>query len=407
MQRTPGLKECVEAMRVCPTQAEAARMLGVSRHTLYRILRRTRPEEEKLTRLEEHSLKKQNQALRRDLTAALEDAERSKRLADVVAKALDPDTHNLGKVPDWVASKTPKGVDSEAVSAFMLSDLHFGEVINPAAIDGLNAYNMTIGEMRIGKFFDNAIRLHRDFFPNLDFRGMVQFWLGDFISGDIHEELAKTNEKETIETVLILSGLLSHGLRKMLNELDGTPVHIAAVVGNHGRTTKKPAHKNKVTSSFDWLVYKMVQREFVGDDRVTFAISEGSDIRVRVLNTTFLATHGDQFKGGSGISAQVFPLLLGDYRKRKRSISTGTPYDWMLCGHFHRYLPGVSGVMANGSVCGYNEFAASHNFDYEPPLQSFFVVDSDHGVTFRTGIHLESPEEGWRTPKEVDFFSGK
>jgi UDP-2,3-diacylglucosamine pyrophosphatase LpxH len=97
----------------------------------------------------------------------------------------------------------------------------------------------------------------------------------------------------------------------------------------------------------------MIARHFKGEEEISFAISNSSDYRYKVYNTRFRITHGDQFKGGSGISGMLSPLMLGDHRKREKS--TGTPYDYLVMGHWHQQAH-VMGIIVNGNLKGYDEW---------------------------------------------------
>jgi len=50
----------------------------------------------------------------------------------------------------------------------------------------------------------------------------------------------------------------------------------------------------------------------------------------------------------------------------------------------------------NGSLKGYDEFAANSNFDFEPPQQAFWLTDPHHGKTIDAPIHVLDKNEYWR-----------
>lgn len=318
---------------------------------------------------------------KRAIRNAVEEAERMDLL-----KALAGEYKRKG-VPAWVSlskSKPKMSQDSGLSTAVVvLSDTHFDEVVNPAEVDYVNEYNRKIAESRLAQFFHNTIALAKEHTAGIAYEGIVCCLAGDMISGDIHEELANTNEATSIQTVLHWSGLVADGLR-LLADAFGR-VYVPCVVGNHGRTTRKPRAKQRVHTSLDWMLYQIVARELSGDDRITMDISEAADLLFDVHGTRFLLTHGDQFKGGSGIAGALSPLMIGDSRKRKRGITTGRPYDYMIVGHWHQYGMFKSIIM-NGSLKGYDEYAYVSNFDVEPPQQAWFVVDSRHGITLRAPV---------------------
>lgn len=373
----------------------AAAKLGISRHQFYRLTSgRTRetlgPTEvpDRMDPVEKVRLTKQlerERKLLRDLAEKeYQNAEFQSFVSSVVA------THR--EVPEWVY--TPNSNPRAAVACSVLSDIHYSETILPEEIDYCNAYNVRIADLRIRKYFENLVSLQTKHCTGFDYSGTVLSFLGDFISGSIHDELAQTNEISDYEAVLRLSSSLTSGLRMLAGEVGR--VHVKCVTGNHPRNSRKPRFKERNTHNLDWLIYHVTARDFVGDPRVTFEVSEAADLQFRVLNTTYLATHGDQFKGGSGIAAALSPLLLGDHRKRKRASSIGNPYDWMVMGHFHNLMLGVYGILMNGALCGYNEYAYGNNFPYEPASQAFWVNDAKYGVTVRAPILVQDEdEEGW------------
>jgi hypothetical protein len=63
----------------------------------------------------------------------------------------------------------------------------------------------------------------------------------------------------------------------------------------------------------------------------------------------------------------------------------------MLVGHFHQYVH-TENIIVNGSIKGYDEYAASCNFSYEPPQQALFLVNSHRGITFRMPVRCDGYE---------------
>jgi hypothetical protein len=51
-----------------------------------------------------------------------------------------------------------------------------------------------------------------------------------------------------------------------------------------------------------------------------------------------------------------------------------------FCGHWHQFLWNWNWVL-NGSIVGFNPFAVSIKADYQPPLQTLFVIDQERGLT--------------------------
>lgn len=276
-------------------------------------------------------------------------------------------------IPSWLSPSNSSAKKLVVPTAF-LSDEHFDEVVDPAQVNGVNAYNRKIAEKRLRMFFTSAVKLAKHYFSGLNYPGIVLALGGDNVSGNIHEELRNTNEAFIADTLLHYAPMVAAGI-KMLAEEFGK-VYVPCVVGNHGRLTHKPIHKGRVRDNFDWLFYHIIARELSSDKRITFGISDSADITYSVFDTTFCLTHGDQFKGGSGIAGALSPLMLGDARKRKRSMAINHPYHYLMMGHWHQFMS-AKNLIVNGSLKGYDEYAFHLNFDYEPPQQAFFLTSAE------------------------------
>lgn len=295
-------------------------------------------------------------------------------------------------VPEWVATK-PKTSDKLSRPSAFLSDLHFDENVDPKQIEWMNGFDRAIALERLARFFQNSVRLSKSYLQGLRYDGFILPIGGDMFSGNIHEELRETNESTLCDSLLNLLGPMCAGV-KLLADNFGR-VFVPCVVGNHPRQTKKPSHKGRVRDNFDWLLYRLMEREFAGDKRVSFLVSESSDAYWSVFGTRYRLTHGDQWRGGSGIAGALSPMMIGDARKRKRAQATGNPYDYMLAGHWHQYFPRVKGLVVNGSIKGYDEYAYHNNFDFEKPQQAFFITDAYDGMTISAPIHVQGKDEFW------------
>ena len=316
---------------------------------------------------------------------ALSASERAREIAEQIAavskRELAP--------PKWLTRRVKKA-DRIATLCTVLSDMHLDEVVNPHEIGHLNAYNREIAEQRMERFFGSVVMLANDYLAGVAYDGVVLFMAGDSSSGNIHEELSETNAGTSIETVLHWSERIAAGIAMLADEFG--KVHVPVVVGNHGRRTRKPRAKQRARDNFDWLIGQMIARHFQGDTRVTFQIPDGTDAIVPVHDTTFLLTHGDQVGGGGGIGGIWPPLMRMVARKRTRY-----DFDSLVCGHWHQLVMAPSsGLIVNGSLKGYDEYAAVSNFVPERAQQALWTVAPEAGVTFSAPVFADSRKaEGW------------
>jgi len=321
--------------------------------------------------------------------------ERDEDLADVrrrlgVYEALDATTI---APPKWLTPPARKKQAHKAIPSLLLTDIHYGEKVVPDEIGGVNCYSTEIAEQRIRRACEGAVKLCRDYFSGLEYDGFSLMLGGDMVSGDIHDELRETNQEATTESVVGVLECLIAGVRVIADHFG--QVHIGAVVGNHGRTTKKPRAKGKARDSFDGLVYQLLALWMRDDPRITIQIATGPDLHFPVYGTRYCLTHGDQFKGGSGISGVMAPLMLGVHRKRRRDAGTGQPWDVMVMGHFHQSLP-LRDLIVGGSLIGYNEYAHGLNLPYEEASAALWLNTSERGITTHAPVYVQDRRaEGW------------
>lgn len=301
--------------------------------------------------------------------------------------------------PAWT-SEPPTRPSSPGVPTLFLSDLHWGEVVHSSQINGVNSYSMAIARNRLRYTVETAIDLLRIVDPKMDYPGIVVPLGGDMISGNIHDELQATNELNTMPTVLDLYDQLV-GAIKLLAEKVGQ-VFLPCVSGNHGRDTRKIWAKDRHHTSFDWLLYQFLGKHFAGDDRVTFFIPDGSDALYRIFDTTYNLTHGDQFRAGDSIIGPLGPLTRGNQKKLARNQAVGQGYDILLAGHWHQYMH-MRRLIVNGSLKGYDEYAAQNNYGFEEPMQALWITHPRYGVTFRMPVYCEQPRAKKKTPWVSQF----
>jgi hypothetical protein len=322
--------------------------------------------------------------------------ERSQRALEDMKKRYDLVTAIDGLTAPKTIWKLPKAKKGEhrGIANTISSDQHFGEIVRPEEVQGSNAYSIEIAQRRWRRHVEKFISLSKDQLGYLTYDGAHVWWNGDAFSGDIHEELAKSNELSTLATFEAMIDPIVEGLRTIQDEFGRLAVSVRR--GNHTRTSKKTPAKGRVRESFDWLFMRVIERELRGTG-IIFDIPESDDGIVQQYDHRFLATHGDQFRGGSGISGIMTPLALGNYKKMRRnvSISPELGYDTMILGHFHQYLI-IPGIIVNGSLKGYDEYAYVSNFGYEEAQQAFWVTTPEYGPSFHTAIRVQDRlAEGW------------
>ena len=292
------------------------------------------------------------------------------------------------KPPKWTL-QMPSGRARPGVPVALWSDWHWGEVVLPEQIGGVNEFNLEIAHQRAKRLVERTVYLLRSHVVQPEYDGIVVCLGGDMLSGDIHDELTETNDAPMMPCLLDLFGVLRTAIEVLAKEFGA--VFLPCVAGNHGRNTKKPRAKNRAFTNFDWLLYQFLAHSFEADKRVRFYIPDGPDALFRVFGTRYLLTHGDQFRGGDGIIGPIGPITRGHKRKAARNSNIDQAYDVMLCGHWHQEM-NLARTIVNGSLKGYDEYANQNNFEFEPPRQALWLTHPERGITMRMSVHLEDPE---------------
>lgn len=298
--------------------------------------------------------------------------------------------------PNWAPPKRHRS-DHVAVVNLMLSDLHLDEVVDPNEMGGLNAYDRDIAKRRLHRTFERAIVLARDYMQGLTFDGFSLALGGDLFSGWIHEELAETNAgRGILDSVDYWVDHLAAGIDMLLTEFGHGSV--VSVVGNHGRLHRKPRAKQGVHQNIDWLLARLLSREFRSEDRLAFNIPDSLEVHYQIYDTTYRLEHGNNLarSGGSGIAGLFSPLMLGRSRSALNALATGEHFDVLLVGHWHQYVPVPGKFLVNGSLKGWDEYARMSKFAYEPPAQAWWLTTPEHGMSFNAPIlPAQRSKEGW------------
>ena len=265
----------------------------------------------------------------------------------------------------------------------LFSDAHIEETVKSASVMGLNEYNVKIAKERIEKYFANLVScLNTDKVEYLLFAS-----LGDTISGFIHEELSQSNELTPLEATFEAQNLIYNGLKYICDNTELKRIKFVGIVGNHSRVTNKIQHSNGYKMSYEWLMYKNIQKQAELEGLpIEFDIPE-SEMAIEDTSDgkRFLFIHGFQIKGsGNGTVCGIYPSL------GRLSLKYGKVYkqDKIYLGHFHSCIS-IPNAVVNGSIIGYNSYALTNGFAYEEPAQMYELYDTNIGQLLTRQIYCK------------------
>lgn len=353
---------------------------------------------EKQMRAAEESLSKTQSLARRvkELESELKASREHNALETAMAAMLDrlDKQFKLKPTTAFTGFKRHKPANKFAIESgvptLLLSDWHYGEVVDGAQTDWLNEYDIAIANQRAGRVFNTALNILLTRQSGASYDGMVVAFAGDMVSGTIHEELRHTNEKNVLDCSLELAELLANHIVDVADNFEA--VYVPMVPGNHGRLDMLPKAKNATADNFDTFTYKLVEkfvRIRLGNRcNVSFDIATGPELRYKVYGTRYLLTHGDTGRGREGGDFWS-SMAKAASRKQNRALKAGVEdFDYMACGHFHRYST-VSNVIVNGSLKGYDEYAFRETFEFEKPIQALWLTDPLYGITTHMRIYAD------------------
>lgn len=288
--------------------------------------------------------------------------------------------------PDWMTRPAKRG-GSETPILFT-SDFQWGEVAKASNMGGVNEFNVAIAERRYRRLIEKSLHLLCDLPKSVAYDGFVYIRGGDMTSGEINDELAQTNELQSIPAVMSLTAAEAWGIRTLADRFGR--VHVESCPGNHGRMTKKPHAKKYADHNFDTLSAWMLEREFSGDKRVTFHTPLSGDALFTIYGWRYLVSHGDRMgsSGGQGFVGPAATIARGHKKLADQYAQLGQPVDCIFTGHLHTSLRLELGF-ANGSLPGMTEYARDLRVVPKPPTQWLVTAHPDRPIAQMWEIELE------------------
>lgn len=315
--------------------------------------------------------------------------QREEDTAEVIRKLIYGLAERSPEPPTWLLKDGKPGTRGAPMTIW--SDWHYSEVINKDEVGGVNEYNATIAKQRARKLVETTVDLAYNHMgrAKTQYPGVVICLGGDMIGGDIHEELAKTNDRTTQQSINDLTDILGAAIETMAGKFGRA--FLPCVVGNHARSTKKMQMKQRVFTSHEWNVYCNLERYFRQSKHVQFMIPSESDAFFTVFGHRYLLTHGDSLgvKGGDGIIGALGPIMRGNLKTHRSEAEIKRDFDTLLIGHWHQYIT-LPGLIVNNSFKGLDEYARlSLRAPYSRPSQALWFTHPEHGITAHWQVYLE------------------
>ncbi len=311
--------------------------------------------------------------------------------AEAIRREIYKIAEHSPEPPEWLIKEGAAGM--RGMPSYFNSDLHYGEVVQPDEVNGLNEFNSEIAAKRIKRGVEVACDLAFNHMgkAKTKYPGIVYALGGDMISGDIHEELSVSNDRTPQQCINDLTDILAACVETFASRFGR--VFVPCVTGNHGRSTRKPRMKGRVFTSHEWNIYCNLVRAFKHSKHVQFLVPNNTDARWQVYGHRYLLTHGDNLgvKGGDGIIGALGPIRRGEIKIRNSEAQVNRDFDTIIMGHWHQYIT-IPGLIVNNSLKGYDEFARlALRAPWSRPSQALWFTHPEHGITAHWQVYVDDP----------------
>lgn len=278
----------------------------------------------------------------------------------------------------------------------LTSDYHASEVVTLRGTQGINEYDWSVMLERMAGV-QRSVLSHAQHFGFAASKLHIPM-LGDMLSGDIHDELAITNDRPTAEAVVDLAYDFAEWLKGFT---DFFPlISVKGVAGNHPRRTRKPSFK-EYHNNADWLFYKMLEALLRGHPQFEFDFPRSwGQTWIVADRWRVLSMHGD------GIRTTMPGVPWGGVHRRITTIEAQmqkarSPLDFVFLGHWHtaNSLDGIQAkTVMNGALKGADEYAIQQFGSGRDAEQTMMTFHPKRGMTGLYPLQLQPvvpASEGW------------
>ena len=272
-----------------------------------------------------------------------------------------------------------------------LADSHLEEVVNKEEMMDINEYSVKIFSKRMQNLADKTISILKHNMSGFNFQQLNIAFLGDMITGAIHEELRATNEVPCLEAVVVGSNVFSQFLIELSQHFD---LRVWGVAGNHTRMTEKRSFKQKY-NSLDWILYQMIKRTVAHIPNIKCEFSKSLFEIKEIQGQNYKFSHGDEVKGGQG-GIPFYGIFRTDDRLTGTLLSKDVVYNSAFIGHFHSdaHVPRKSkgSVWMCGSSIGSTEYSLGSMGVSSPASQFLCGIHRKFGVVHPFNVNIQDAD---------------
>lgn len=316
-------------------------------------------------------LRAENSELKNALKASKKkDGEQAELLSEILSEI------EVAEPPEMKYEARQGTGKSVASMAGQLTDLHIGQKTDPSEIEGFGEFNYDIAVRRMGTFANKLIDLAYTNRNAYDIQELVVLGTGDYISGDIHQELLVTNEFPSPVQAVKAGYLIGEFLRTVSAHFPRVRAELVTL-DNHGRLTKKPQKGQGGFNNFGYISAHIAKEYLSQCKNIEMKIHPAVSAIIPVQGTKYLAGHGHGIVGQMGIPWYGIERKKGREALARFHMTDDKKHDKIVLGHFHTAINHPDWMMG-GSLSGTD--ANDHDAGrHGEPCQTAWFVHPKHG----------------------------
>lgn len=271
--------------------------------------------------------------------------------------------------------KASKPSETPLTYVMQLTDLHEGEVTKKDEVDGFGEFNPDIFTARIMKFGNYVIEQAKVMRAGFNIPNLHILGTGDYISGDIHDELKVTNAYPA-PVQAVNAGYKIGAMVEMLAPHFASITFDMITLDNHGRLTQKNQASQGGENNYGFIVAHIVKQYCSRLSNVEVKIHAKASAMACIGKERYLLFHGHQIKGWAGLPYYGFDRRIAMEAVKRMGVPEAA-FTKMVMGHFHVAVDAPHWIIG-GSLSGTNPFDHSCG-RHSQAHQTSWLVHPTHG----------------------------
>ena len=311
----------------------------------------------------------------KELRAALQEAKLEQGRFDEVIHGITEGVKAAKPLPP-PEIKLGKDLGRPVTLVTQFTDWHVGLVTPPSDIEGFGEYSFDVAGRRVATLVGSLTRYAETMRHGYSINDCVILCTGDYVSGDIHDGLVRTNEFPAPVQAVKSGLLMASAIQSLAGVFPNVRVEFIAP-GNHDRLTKKPQVQAGGWNSWGYVVGSLAKEVLRNQGNVKFNLYPRMQEIVEVQGRRYLCGHGDGIIGTWGIPFYGIERKVARESKARMNMPEHRHFHKIVIGHFHTALDhedwfvggSLSGTDENDHKCG--RHSRAH--------QTSWLVHPEHG----------------------------